>query len=97
MDLNLSAVSENALAEAVVRCREGEQGLEENQEAIQDESLAQIDPNVLTTAVGVFGNATHAKKWLTTPARVLGNKRPAEADVEEVMDLIGRIEHGFGA
>ena len=97
MDLNLSAVLENAIAEAVARCRDGEQGLEENPGAVQDESLAQIDPNVLTAAIGIFGNATHAKKWLTTPARALGNKRPAEADVEEVMDLIGRIEHGFGA
>ncbi|HDS1817324.1 TPA: DUF2384 domain-containing protein [Pseudomonas putida] len=52
---------------------------------------------MLTAAVGIFGNAIHAKKWLTTPARTLGNKRPAEADVEEVMDLIGRIEYGFGA
>ncbi|CRM69872.1 type II toxin-antitoxin system CcdA family antitoxin [Pseudomonas sp. 25 E 4] len=97
LDLNLSAVLENAIAEAVVRSHESEQSLEENQDAILDESVDQIDPNVLTAAIGVFGNATHAKKWLTTPSRALGNKRPAEADTEEVMDLIRRIDNGFGA
>ncbi|VVM76856.1 hypothetical protein PS631_02114 [Pseudomonas fluorescens] len=97
IDLNLSAVLENAIAEAVAQSHECEQGLEESRDAILDESVDQIDPNVLTAAIGVFGGATQAKKWLTTPARALGNKRPAEANIEQVMDLIGRIEHGFGA
>ncbi|MFL9672937.1 antitoxin Xre/MbcA/ParS toxin-binding domain-containing protein [Pseudomonas marginalis] len=97
IDLNLSAVLEHAIAEAVARFHEGEQGLEENRNTILDESVDQIDPNVLAAAIGVFGSATHAKKWLTSPARALGNKRPAEADIEQVLDLIGRIEHGFGA
>ncbi|WP_337153689.1 antitoxin Xre/MbcA/ParS toxin-binding domain-containing protein [Pseudomonas protegens] len=97
IDLSLSAVMENVIAEAVARCHEGEQGLEETRDAITDESVDHIDPNVLTAAMGVFGNEIHARKWLTAPARVLGNKSPAEADIEEVMDLIGRIEHGFGA
>lgn len=97
IDLNLSAALENAIAEAVARPHEGQQGLEENRDATLDESVDQIDPNVLTAAIGVFGNATLAKKWLITPARPLGNKRPSEADAEEVMDLIGRIENGFGA
>ena len=97
IDLSLSAVLENVIAEAVARCHEGGQGLEETREAITDESVDHIDPNVLTAAIGVFGNETHAKKWLTAPVRVLGSKCPAEADIEEVMDLIGRIEHGFGA
>lgn len=97
INLNLSAALENAIAEAVARSHEGEQGLEENRDAILDESVYQIDPNVLTAAIGVFGSANHAKKWLTTPARALGSKRPVEADIEEVMDLIGRIENGFGA
>lgn len=97
IDLNLSAVLESAIAEAVARFHEAEQGLGENRDVILDESMDQIDPNVLTAATAVFGNATHAKKWLITPARALGNKRPSEADTEEVMDLIGRIENGFGA
>lgn len=97
IELNLSGVLENAIAEAVARTHEGEQGLEEHRDAILDESVDQIDPNVLTAAIGVFGNATLAKKWLITPARALGNKRPAEADIEKVMDLIARIENGFGA
>lgn len=97
IDLNLSAVLESAIAEAVARFHEGEQGFEENRDATLDESVDQIDPNVLTAAIGIFGNATLAKKWLITPARALGNKRPSEADTEEVMDLIGRIENGFGA
>lgn len=97
IDLNLSIVLENAIAEAVARSHEGEQGLEENRVDIMDESVNQIAPNVLTAALRVFGNETHVKRLLTTPARALGNKRPAEADIEEVVDLIGRIEHGFGA
>ena len=97
IDLNLSAALENAIAEAVARSHEGEQGLEENRDATLDESVDQIDPNVLTAAIGVFGNATLAKKWLITPARALGNKRPSAADAEEIMDRIGRIENGFGA
>lgn len=97
IDLNLPAVLESAIAEVVARSHEGEDGLEESRDAVPDESVDQIDPCVLTAAIGVFGSAAHAKKWLTTPARALGNKRPAEADIEEVMDLIGRIENGFGA
>lgn len=97
INLNLSAVLENVVAEAVARSHEGEHRLEESRDAVPDESVDQIDPNVLTAAIGVFGSATHAKKWLTSPARALGSKRPAEADIEEVMDLIGRIESGFGA
>jgi post-segregation antitoxin (ccd killing protein) len=96
IDLNLSAVLEHAIAEAVARFHVGEQGLEENRNTILDESVDQIDPNVLTAAIGVFGNATHAKKWLTTPSRALDNLRPAEADTEEVIDLIRRIDNGFG-
>ena len=97
IDLNLSAVLESAIAEAVDRFHEAEQGLGENRDVILDESVGQIDPNVLGAAIGVFGNATLAKKWLITPARALGNKRPVEADIEQVMDLIARIENGFGA
>ena len=97
IDLNLPAVLESAIAEVVARSQEGEDGLEESRDAVPDESVDQIDPSLLTAAIGVFGSANHAKKWLTTPARALGNKRPAEADIEEVMDLIGRIENGFGA
>lgn len=97
IDLNLSAVLENAIAEAVARSHEGEHGLEESRDAVADESVDQIDPNVLTAAIGVFGDATQAKKWLITPARALGHKRPAEADIEAIMDLLGRIENGFGA
>lgn len=97
IDLNLSAALENAIAEAVERSHEGEQGLEENRDAILDEPVDEIDPNVLRAAIGIFGNATLAKKWLITPARALGNKRPVEANIEKVMDLIARIENGFGA
>ena len=97
IDLHLSSILEKAIAEAVAQCHEGEQRREENRDTILNESVDQIDPSLLTAAIGVFGSANHAKKWLTTPARALGNKRPAEADIEEVMDLIGRIENGFGA
>lgn len=96
LDLNLCAVLENAIAEAVVRSYESEKCLTETRDDILNESVDQIDPNVMTAAISVFGNATHAKKWLTTPSRALDSMRPAEADTEEVIDLIRRIDSGFG-
>lgn len=97
LDVNLSVVLEGALAEAVARHQDGEWGLDENRNAVLDESLEQIDHNLLAAAIRVFGSEVYAKEWLITPARALGHKRPVDAGIEEVIDLIGRMEHGFGA
>ena len=43
------------------------------------------------------GNSEKADRWLATPARSLGNRRPADPDVTitEVEDLVGQIENGI--
>lgn len=97
LDVNLSVVLEGALAEAFARHQDGAWGLDENRNAVLDESLEQIDHNLLTAAIRVFGSEAYAKEWLITPARALGHKRPVDAGIEEVIDLIARMEHGFGA
>jgi putative toxin-antitoxin system antitoxin component (TIGR02293 family) len=55
--------------------------------------------SVYSKAREVFENNKDAEKWLKTPARGLGRKIPLEyADTElganEVIQLLGRIEHG---
>ena len=48
------------------------------------------------------GDEVKAVEWLKKPARGLGNKRPIDmaatsAEAKEVLDLIGRLEHGVFA
>jgi putative toxin-antitoxin system antitoxin component (TIGR02293 family) len=50
-------------------------------------------------AVEVFGSQQKAESWLKKPARGLGGKIPLEYSdthlgAHEVIDLLGRIEHG---
>lgn len=97
LDVNLSAVLEGALAEAVARHLDVGWGVEENRNAVLDESLDQIDHNLLVAAIRVFGSEAYANEWLITPVRALYHKRPVDAGIEEVIDLIGRMEHCFGA
>lgn len=55
---------------------------------------------VIGAACDLFeGDRVSANQWLTTPQRGLGGCRPIEmlatgVEVEAVLDLIGRIEHG---
>ena len=54
---------------------------------------------LLDYAVDVMGDMDAARQWLTRPCRALGGATPLTfADTEpgalEVMDLLGRIEHG---
>lgn|GEM_PF-4809076 len=35
--------------------------------------------------------------WLMTQASALADKRPVDATVEDVLELLSRLEHGFGA
>jgi len=56
--------------------------------------------NVYRAAVQLFeGNRDHARQWLNQPAKALGGQTPfelldTEAGADEVLDLIGRLEHG---
>jgi putative toxin-antitoxin system antitoxin component (TIGR02293 family) len=50
---------------------------------------------LLSAAVVLFeGDEEAAKKWLKQPLSALSGKSPAEAPFKDVMDLIGRLEHG---
>lgn len=97
LKVNLSAVLEQALAETVARHQEGERGVEESRNSVEGVSVNRIDPDLMAAAMGVFGDEHHAAQWLRTPLQALGHKRPVDAGIEEVIDLLGRIEHGFSA
>lgn len=55
---------------------------------------------VIELAIDLFeGNAFEAMKWYNTPCRALGDISPKEAvevygEEDEVINLIGRLEHG---
>ncbi|MGE8462362.1 MAG: antitoxin Xre/MbcA/ParS toxin-binding domain-containing protein [Pseudomonas capeferrum] len=61
------------------------------------DSLGTIDPQLLNAAVGLLGDEALAICWLSRPLRALGHKRPIDVSIEEALDMIGRLEHGFGA
>ncbi|GHA88345.1 type II RES/Xre toxin-antitoxin system antitoxin [Modicisalibacter luteus] len=58
---------------------------------------------VYKSAVDLFeGDRARARRWLLTPVRGLGGRRPVEmvattAGSEAILDLIGRLEHGVFA
>jgi putative toxin-antitoxin system antitoxin component (TIGR02293 family) len=58
---------------------------------------------IFKAATDLFeGDKNRAHQWLLNPVRGLGGRRPVEmlttsAEVEAVLDLIGRLEHGVFA
>nr|WP_236165630.1 antitoxin Xre/MbcA/ParS toxin-binding domain-containing protein [Pseudomonas fulva] len=97
LKVNLSVVLEKALAETVARHHGGEWGVEESRNSVEGVSVNRVDPGLMAAAMGVFGDDQRAVQWLCTPMRALGDKRPVDAGIEEVIDLLRRIEHGFSA
>ncbi|WP_445672837.1 MbcA/ParS/Xre antitoxin family protein [Pseudomonas inefficax] len=59
--------------------------------------MEKVDPALREAAFRVFGNEVRAMRWLTTPVRTLGGKSPADADLQEALDLLARVAHGFSA
>ncbi len=65
----------------------------------ESERLLRIG-RIVDRAIGLMeGDSPSARRWLISPAKALGGKTPLEyADTEpgaqEVMSLIGRLEHG---
>lgn len=54
-----------------------------------------IEKKLWEAAIALFeGDEAAADHWLGQPLPVLGGKSPAKAPLEDVMDLIGRLEHG---
>jgi putative toxin-antitoxin system antitoxin component (TIGR02293 family) len=54
---------------------------------------------VVARALEVFGDRTKALRWLRTPIPSLGDATPQEmlereGGIEQVEDVLGRIEHG---
>ena len=59
-----------------------------------------LPADICEAAIDLFdGDRDAAKRWLTSPAKGLGNARPvdfaqSESGAREVSDLIGRLNHG---
>ncbi|MGE8450438.1 MAG: antitoxin Xre/MbcA/ParS toxin-binding domain-containing protein [Pseudomonadales bacterium] len=94
LDVNLCNTLEQALIEAINQLQPWGA---DDRKAESAESAGGFDPVLLAAAIGVFGSEAKAVHWLSTPARVLGHRRPVDADLQEVLDVIGRLEHGFCA
>lgn len=63
----------------------------------QGVQMEKIDTVLLEAAIRVFGNEALAMHWLMTQASALADKRPVDATVEDALELLARLEHGFGA
>lgn len=64
----------------------------------QTNDKSEIFEKVRSTARNILGEE-HFEHWLKTPKRALANKIPIELSKtkggsEQVLDLLGRIEHG---
>lgn len=55
------------------------------------------DPKLREAAIRVFGDESLAEHWLTTPLLALADKSPVDADTEDALELLARLEHGFCA
>lgn len=55
------------------------------------------DPTLRQAAIRVFGDEALAEHWLTTPLPELAGKSPVDAYIEEALELLARLEHGFCA
>lgn len=55
------------------------------------------DPKLREAAIRFFGDESLAKHWLTTPLHALADKSPVDADIEDALDMLARLEHGFCA
>ncbi|MBL1458452.1 MAG: DUF2384 domain-containing protein [Methylophaga sp.] len=61
--------------------------------------MSKIDQKLFARAVEVLGNERDALHWLQTPKRALNKQIPlqlieTDGGQQEVLDLLGRIEHG---
>lgn len=50
--------------------------------------------DLYTHGISVFGDLETFSQWLERPNKALGGIKPIEADIQDVDDLLGRIEHG---
>ncbi|MCY1538575.1 putative toxin-antitoxin system antitoxin component [compost metagenome] len=60
-----------------------------------DEGKVGIEKALWDAAVELFeGEQVAAEHWLYQPLPALGGRTPLQAPLQEVLDLIGRLEHG---
>jgi hypothetical protein len=59
--------------------------------------LTRMDHKVARTALKCFGRPELAAIWLTTPLKQLWNKAPTECRIEDVLQVLGRMENGVFA
>jgi uncharacterized protein (DUF2384 family) len=50
---------------------------------------------VFKYGIEVFGSKTTFKKWLNHPNKALNNQIPINSNLQEVYDILGRIEYGI--
>ena len=66
----------------------------------QPKTVDTLLEDVVTAAVGLFeGDRRAAEAWLNQPLRAIGDEVPAfvhgfSRKIQEVRDIIGRLEHG---
>jgi putative toxin-antitoxin system antitoxin component (TIGR02293 family) len=71
-----------------------------DQFAAEDIVSIDVDVDLLQRAVEVFGSENKAMRWFISPNHALGGSCPGElAETaegrQEVLDVLGRIEHGI--
>ncbi|AHF68060.1 hypothetical protein [Pseudomonas cichorii] len=92
--MNLSDTLEQAPLDAIAQ---SEHLGAENRQTEPTGSGEGIDAVLLAAAAGLFGNQTHAVKWLNTPARAPAHTYPVDADIQEALEVVERLTHGFCA
>ncbi|MBM1183728.1 antitoxin Xre/MbcA/ParS toxin-binding domain-containing protein [Pseudomonas lundensis] len=68
-----------------------------NTKPVTAQSADTVAPKLMEAARRLFDNDATALEWLHRPLRALGEERPVDVDLEIALDLMGRLEHGFGA
>jgi hypothetical protein len=61
------------------------------------DKLRGVDPDVAAAAVRLFVDPRLAGRWFLTPLKTLSGKTPSESSKKDVLQVLGRLEHGvFG-
>ena len=54
----------------------------------------ELDPAVARAAIRVLGSEQSAARWLTSPLSELRGKTPVDCKRKDVLQVLGRLEHG---
>jgi hypothetical protein len=58
------------------------------------DKLRGVDPDVAAAAVRLFADPRLAGRWFLTPLKTLSGKTPSESSKKDVLQVLGRLEHG---